>query len=431
MKTTPPTNLRSAIPSGAAMDQIVPINHKRRVLKITLGLFALIAVLVLGWLSIPEGLQVAKADIRIQAAEQGIFLDDIIVRANAQPLHSVILDSVEYGRVEEIAVQDGMMVKQGQLLFRLSNSQRNLELLQRKGEHTQQVANMANMQVLFQSASSEAKRRLAQLAFDMEQAKKKHERNRRLAQEGFISQVALEESKDQYERASFVYNEEEKHQTQNAIVRQTALAQMEAGINGLQSGLKLVTQAVDGLAVRAPIAGKLTDFHLQVGESVVTGKRFGRVDDPTSFKLQAQVDEYYLNRVILGQQGKARMIDQSYDIAVMAIYPQIKEGRFLVELKFTGDNPKQLNPGQSLDVNISLGAPKPAVILPMGAYINDSGGAWVFVVDQSGQSAQKRAIKIGQRSNRQVEILDGIKVGDTVVISSYEQYKTVKNLNIN
>lgn len=424
-------NLAPAISSGAAMDQVVPRNHKWHLLKLISVVFILIAVLVLGWLSIPKGLQVAKADIRIQAAEQGIFLDDIIVRANAQPLHSVILDSVEYGRVEEIYVQDGTMVKQGQLLFRLSNPQRNLELLQRKGEHTQQVANMANMQVLFQSASSAAKRRLAELAFELQQAEKKHERNRRLAQEGFISQVALEESKDHYERANFVYREEEQHQTQNATVRQTALAQMEAGISGLQSGLKLVTQAVDGLAVRAPIAGKLTDFQLQVGESVVAGKRLGRVDDPTSFKLQAQVDEYYLNRVILGQQGKARMTDQSYDIAVMAIYPQIKEGRFLVELKFSGQAPKQLNPGQSMDVNISLGAPKPAVILPMGGYINDSGGAWVFIVDKGGQSAEKRAIKIGQRSNRQVEILEGIKVGESVVISSYEQYQTVKNLNIN
>jgi len=431
MKPLTQINHDSSIASGAAMDRVVPRNLKRRLLKFALGFSVVSAVLVLGWLSIPKGLQVAKADIRTQVAEQGIFLDDIIVRANAQPLNSVILDSVESGRVEEIKVQDGMMVKQGQLLFRLSNSQRNLELLQRKGEHTQQVANMANMQVLFQSASSEAKRQLAQLAFDKEQAKKKHERNLRLAQDGFISQVALEESKDHYERASFVYSEEEIHQAQNATVRQTALAQMEAGINGLQSGLKLVTQAVDGLAVRAPISGKLTDFHLQVGESVVTGKRLGRVDDPTHFKLQAQVDEYYLNRVVVGQQGKARMIDQSYDIEVMAIYPQIKEGRFLVELKFTSENPKQLNPGQSMDVNISLGAPKPAVILPMGTYINDSGGRWVFVLDKSGQHAEKRAIKIGQRSNRQVEILEGIKVGDKVVISSYEQYQSIKNLSIN
>jgi len=186
MKPLTQINHDSSIASGAAMDRVVPRNLKRRLLKFALGFSVVSAVLVLGWLSIPKGLEVAKADIRTQVAEQGIFLDDIIVRANAQPLNSVILDSVESGRVEEIKVQDGMMVKQGQLLFRLSNSQRNLELLQRKGEHTQQVANMANMQVLFQSSSSEAKRQLAQLAFDKEQAKKKHERNLRLAQEGFI-----------------------------------------------------------------------------------------------------------------------------------------------------------------------------------------------------------------------------------------------------
>lgn len=432
MKLSPltPKASETTIPTGAAMDQIVPINRKRRWLKILTVVLILLAVCIMGWQSLPRGLQIARADIRIQSAEQGQFLDDIIVRAYAQPLHSVILDSVESGRVEEIYVQDGSMVKKGQLLFLLSNTQRNLELLQRKGEHTQQVANMANMQVLFQSASSEAKRQLAQLAFDLQQAQKKHERNSRLAQEGFISSAAFEESKDQLERASFVYQQEEKHQIDNAKVRGTALGQMEAGINGLQSGLKIVTSAVDALAVRAPIAGKLTDFHLQVGESIVAGKRLGRVDDPTSFKLQAQVDEYYLNRVALGQTGKARMIDQSYSIAVTAIYPQIKDGRFLVELQFTEQSPKQLNPGQSLDVNITMGAPKSALLLPMGTYINDSGGNWLFVLDKSGQYAEKRAVKIGQRSNRQIEIVDGLRSGDQVVISSYEQYQNVKRLEL-
>lgn len=413
------------------MDQIVPQNHKIRRLKWSLSAVVVCATLVFAWISIPKGLQVAKADIRVQPAEQGVFLDDIIVRANAQPLDSVILDSVEYGRVEEIYVQDGAMVEHGQLLFRLSNSQRNLELLQRKGEHTQQVANIANMQVLFQSANSDAKRQLAQLAFDLQQARKKHARNQRLAQDGFISQTALEESLDQYEHAAFAHNEEEKRQAQNREVRQAALTRMEAGINGLQSGLKLVTQAVDALAVRAPIAGKLTDFHLQVGESVTTGKRLGRVDDPTDFKLQAQVDEYYLNRVSIGQQGNARMPDSSYVVTVIAVYPQIKDGRFLVELKFTDTDPKKLNPGQSLDLTISLGAPKTALLLPMGGYINDSGGTWVFVLDKSGKNAEKRAIKIGQRSNRQVEILEGVAAGENVVVSSYAQYQTVKNLTIN
>lgn len=417
------------------MDSVVPRDHKKRWLKIFLVVLALSLALVFAWRSIPKGLQVAKADIRVQQAEQGVFLDDLIVRANAQPLNSVILDSVESGRVEEVYLQDGAMVKQGQLLFRLSNSQRNLELLQRKGEHTQQVANIANMQVLFQSANSEAKRQLAQRAFELQQAKKKHERNQRLTQEGYISEAAFEESKDQYERADFTHREEEKHQTQNAQVRQAALTRMEAGIQGLQTGLKLVTQAVDALTVRAPIAGKLTDFHLQVGESVVTGKRLGRVDDPSSFKLQAQVDEYYLNRISTGQHGKARMIDDSYDVVVMAVYPQIKEGRFLVELKFDDQAPtqlsqKQLSPGQSLDLTITLGAPKTALILPMGSYINDSGGAWVFVLDESGKSAEKRRIKIGQRSNRQVEIVDGIKAGEKVLISSYAQYQTVQHLNL-
>jgi HlyD family secretion protein len=416
--------------TGAAMDKVVPRNRKKLYIKIGIAAILVSSVAAVAWYYMPKGLQVASSDLRVQAVEQGVFLDDLIVRANAQPLNSVILDSVEYGRVEEIFIQDGALVKKGQLLFRLSNPQRNLDLLQRKGEHTQQISNLANMRVGFQAAVSDHQRRLSSLEFEFGQQQKKYARDQKLAAQGFISNVALEESKDALDRRQFALDEEKHSQDVEAKVRSAAMAQMETGIDGLQTGLKLVNSTVEALAVRSPIDGKLTDFHLQVGESVTTGKRIGRIDDPKLFKLSAQVDEFYLNRVSIGHRGMARMNDKTYAVEVLMVFPQIKEGRFLVELKFVNEQPEKLNPGQSLDTTITLGDPSPATLLPMGPFINDTGGVWVFVVSKDGRTAERRAIKVGHRSNRQVEIISGLIPGEKVLVSSYAQFLNVQRLQI-
>lgn len=417
--------------TGAAMDKVVPKDRKKQAIKFVIIAGLVIAISAIAWSYMPKGLQVSNSDIRLQTVEKGLFLDDIIVRANAQPLNSVILDSVESGRVEEVFIKDGAMVKKGQLLFRLSNTQRNLDLLQRKGEHTQQVANLANMRVGFQMSVTDHQRRLSALEFELSQIQKKHERNKRLAAQGFISQVALEESQDAVDRQQYAVNEEKQVQEHEAKVRGAALSQMETGIDGLQSGLKLVTSTVEALAVRAPIDGKLTDFQLQVGESVNTGKRIGRIDDPKQFKLTALVDEFYLSRVATGHKGQARMGDKTFPIEVMQVFPQIKEGRFLVELKFSAEAPEKLNPGQSLDTTITLGEPAQATVIPMGPFINDTGGTWVFVVSKDGRTAEKRSIQVGRRSNRQVEIISGLAPGERVIVSSYATYLTVSRLQLN
>lgn len=417
--------------TGAAMDKVLPKSNAKKMLKV--GLYLGLVVLGGGviWSMLPKGLQVHASDVRIQAVEQGTFLDEIAVRANAQPLNSVILDSVESGRVEEVFVQDGAMVKKGQLLFRLSNPQRNLDLLQRKGEHTQQISNMANLRVGFQAAATDHQRRLSSLEFELGQLKKKHERNKRLAEQGFISQAALEESQDALDRQQFAVDEEKQAQANEEKVRRVALEQMETGINGLQAGLKLVTSNLEALAVRAPIDGKLTDFQLQVGESVATGKRLGRIDDPKTFKLVAPIDEFYLSRIAVGYKGTARVGDHTYAVEVLNVFPQIKEGRFTAELKFIEKQPEKINPGQSFDLNITLGDPSPGLILPMGAYINDTGGTSVFVVSKDGKSAERRSIKLGNRSNRQVQVLSGLSVGDKVIVSSYASYQQSQHLQLN
>ena len=427
-------NIDAATPhlpsSGAAMDIVVPRQRGKTVAIIAVAVVGIGAVAYALWALMPRGLQIDGADLRIGQVARGVFVDEIVVRANAEPLNSVILDSVESGRVEEVFATDGALVKKGQLLFRISNPQRNLELLARQSEHAVSIFNLANLRVAQEASASDHQRRRDDLQFATDQARKQHERNKRLAAQGFISAVALEESADKLLQQERLLRQEENASGTEAQIRGSAAQQLETAIHGLNSGLKLVSETVDALAVRAPAEGRLTNFRLQIGESIATGKNIGRIDDPVRFKLSATVDEYYLNRMAVGRHGSVKQDDRNYAADISTIYPQIKEGRFTVELVFKDGQPPVLNPGQSLDARITLGEPAPALLLPNGAFINDSGGAWVYVMDATGHGAQRRAVRVGRRNNSQIEVLEGLAAGEKVILSSYAAYGNSPRLQI-
>jgi HlyD family secretion protein len=411
------------------MDTVVP--RRRRLLPGVAGAATVaLAAAALFWYLTPHGLQVAAADARIATVARGVFNDDIVVRATAEPLHSVLLDSVESGRVEEVFATDGALVSKGQLLFRLSNPQRNLELLARQAERSQQIFNLSNLRVQQQATRTDHERRLSDLEFALAQAQKQYDRTERLAQQGFVSTVAREEAADRLAQQRHAVETERTSAELEKRVQHDSLAQMDAAIAGLDSGLKLVTATVDALAVRAPVAGKLTGFRLQVGETVRPDQRIGRIDDPASFKLSAEVDEFYLNRVAPGRTGTVRGPDgKSYAVAVTTVFPQIQDGRFTMELGFTHGQPPALNPGQSLDAQVTLGQPAPALLLPNAAFVNDTGGAWVFVVDRRGH-AGRRSLRLGRRSNSQIEVLAGLQAGERVIVSSYAAYGKAEQLQL-
>lgn len=408
--------------TGSAMDTVVPKRSKKRIVIASAATAAALVAAVLIWRAMPHGLQVGLHDVRIASVEKGVFEDNIMVRANTAPLHSVILDSIESGRVEEVNVRDGVLVKKGEQLFRLSNSQRNIELLARQAELAQQISNLSNLRVTQEASRTDHQRRLSDLQYSLQQAEKTHARNIRLSEQGFISMVALDESKDQLAQKQRDVRDEVASIRNDTTVRNDAVVQMAAAIKGLQSGLHLVQASVEALAVRAPADGRLTGFSLQVGQTVKTDDHIGRIDDPARFKLSALVDEFYLNRVTVGRRGTVRHGARDYPVEVSAVYPQIKEGRFSVDMVFIKDAPEALSPGQSLDTQLTLGEPSPALLLPNGAFVNDSGGAWVFVVSAAGKSAERRDIKIGRRSNSQIEVLSGLGAGEKVIVSSYASF---------
>jgi HlyD family secretion protein len=407
--------------SGADMDVIVP--RKRRSLPVIAVAVVAVGVGVILFLNaIPSGLRVPAKDVRVATVQPGVFKDDIIVRANIEPAVSVILDAVESGRVEEVATKDGSMVKAGDLLFRLSNPQRRLDLLARQSDLAQQFSNFISMQVQYETAKSDYRRRLTDLRNALTRAQKQYNRMVQLSAQGYIPRTTLADAGDDLEQDKSKLREEEKSQSEELRTKHGALIQMQEAISGIRSGVDVVAASIEALAVRSPIDGRVTNFALQVGALVKQGDRVGRVDDPLQFKLVAQVDEFYLDRVQLGQHAVVIFEGQPRGVAVTRINPQVKDGRFSVELVFQGGAPPGLHAGQSMDCRLTLGQPLPALLVENGAFVNETGGSWAFVLGPNGRTAQRRALRIGRRNSEQLEILGGVRAGERVIVSSYSAF---------
>lgn len=419
--------------SGSAMDQALP---PRRGKRLPVAVLALALLLVAGWAlrhGVPQGLTVAASDVRLAHVERGLFLDNLVVRASAVPLNSVLLDSMESGRVEQVLVKDGASVEAGQLLFRLNNPQRHLELLARESEYAQQITNLSNLRASLEATRGEIARRRAESRFSLAQAQKQQLRDVRLQQQGFVSAQALDEGADKLTLQQQLQQDFNASSTKELAIRQDAVTQLESAVARLQSGLALVHAGVDALAVRAPVAGRLLDFHLQVGEIVRPEQHLGRIDDPQHFKLSAQIDEFYLNRIAPGLSANATLQDSTVALKVTRISPQIKDGRFTIELEF--QNPlasaaAHLSAGSSLDVELTLGEAKPALLLPNGAFMADSGGNFVYVLNAAHTLAMRREIRSGRRNPRQLEVLGGLQAGETVIVSGYAAFGKTEQLRL-
>jgi len=413
--------------TGAGMDMLRPRPRRNwRPWAAAAGVCAVLAAA--GWGLAPRGLRVPADSARIATVQRGVFTDDVVVRANAEALNQVLLDAVESGRVEEVYVHDGAQVRKGDLLFRLSNPQRRMDLLQRESEQAQQLSNLANLQVTFQVARNQHTDRIADLRFDVTQAEKLYQRNRELAAREFISKVALDESADKLAQARQKLRTEQSGGSAEFAVRQQAMNTMSGAIRRLETGMELAHATLDGLAMRAPASGRLSDFELQVGQAVRAEQRVGRIDD-AQFKLTAQIDEYYLNRVTPGRRGVATLDGRDYAVTVSRVYRQVKDRRFSAELLFA-QQPAGLQPGMSVDVRLTLGEAKPALVLPNGPYLNDTGGAWVYAVSADGEEAGRRTVRTGRRNTGQVEVLGGLAAGERVIVSGYAPFGQAERLRL-
>jgi HlyD family secretion protein len=359
-----------------------------------------------------------------------MFHNDVVVRATAEPLHTIMLDVLESGRVEEVLVNDGALVTKGALLFRLSNPQLRLNLVAREADRAQQISNLSALRVAIETSQTEHQRRTLDLEFAIAQAERQYTRYASLVQTGVMSVATFEDSRDRLAQQRQALADEQKRNVIELRIQRDGVRQMEQAIQQLDAGLKVVNDSIDALAVRAPIAGRLTDFRLQLGEIVKSEQRVGRIDDPSQFKLTARIDEYFLGSVVTGKKGVVNVNGGDYPVEVSRVFPQITDGRFAAELLFTADPPPAMNPGQSVETRITLGGTNQALILPNDAFLTDTGGAGVFVLSRDGRAAERRKIRIGRRNTSQVEVAAALAPGERVIVSTYAEFGAAERLQI-
>ena len=418
--------------SGQSMDRVV----KRRMpmsKKIGFGVAGLLALLFAVWLfdmlTGGRSLSVNAQRIQVSPVTTGTFEDFIPLRGRLVPSSTVYLDAIEGGRVEEILVEDGATVEAGQPIVRLSNTNLQLEVLSREAAVTEQLNNMRTIELQLEQNRLSHRRNLVEIDYQITRLNRAIERQTELATKNLVSQSTLDELQDELDYYVARRDVTRESQDTDARMQEAQLAQLRASGEQLEKSLAFARKNLDDLNIRAPLAGKLSGFNVEIGQSITRGGRLGQIDDPDGYKLSANIDEYYLGRVDLGQSAVAEYGSDDLDVTIAKIYPQVNNGQFEVDMTFA-DQPDNLRRGQTLQLRLSLGDNSDAVLIPNGAFYQETGGKWVFVVSPDGSQAVKRTVRLGRRNTDYIEVLDGLEPGERVITSPYTSYVGMDRLMI-
>jgi HlyD family secretion protein len=418
--------------TGSGMDQVIESRKLPNQVKAVIAALVLALGAALFWWFAPSGAsQIVGADqVTVSTVSRGTFDDFIPLRARVTPLLTVYIDAVEGGRVEKMLVEDGATVAAGQPIALLSNAELQLSTLARQTEVEQQINNMRSQELALAQTRLANERAVLEAELALDKARRQYERERPLADRGFVTAKQFSDTQDQFRYEQRRLAALKRSQSTDARLQGSQLSQQQAAAQSMQSGLSIARANLDALQLRAPVAGQLSGFSVQVGQSLQRGERVGQIDSPGRNKLIAGVDEFYLGRVQLQQRAALDFGGRRYQARVTKIYPQVQNGQFQVDLQFLGEEPRNIQRGQTMQARLTLGDPVPALLVPNGAFYNDTGGNWVFVVTPDGKSAVKRPVRLGRRNSEFIEVLEGLEEGEKVVTSPYTGYTDKTRLSL-
>jgi HlyD family secretion protein len=418
--------------SGGEMDKAVARAGLTPKLRLALGAVAFLVLAFGTYFMAParNSQAVETTRLTVSTVSAGQFEDFLPLRGRVTPSVTVFLDAVEGGRVERILVEDGAVVQQGQMLAILSNSDLQLNVLARQTEVTQQINSMRSQELALSQTRLANERALIEAELAAQTARRQYEVQRPLADRGFVAGRAVADSRDTMNAAQRRSAILQRQRSTDERLQSQQLAQLRSSASALNTSLDLARASLDALNLRAPVSGQLTSFSIQVGQSLQRGERLGQIDSAGRHKLVAQVDEYYLGRVAEGQTAVAEVAGDAFKLRVAKIYPQVQNGVFSVDLAFAQEEPAELQRGQSVQIRLTLSDPEPALLLPTGAFYNETGGNWVFVVASDGRSAVRRQVRLGRRNTNFVEVLDGLEPGEKVITSPYTGFAERDRLDL-
>ena len=407
--------------------------RSRRPLMIGGAAVAIVALAAIVFLANGTSTSYTLDGQRIRTAEvtEGVYEDYIPLRAAVEPERTVYLDAIEGGRVERILVEEGAFVEEGEPLIDLSNTTLQLDVIAREAEVSEQLNNLRNTQLAIEQNRLKLKSDLIEIDYQIVRLTRLVNRYEELEGNQFISRTEYEDSRDELEYWSNKRVVTRESQAQDEKIRLAQIKQLESSVAQLEKNLVLARANLDNLLIRAPRSGQLTSMTAELGESKARGERLGQIDDIDRFKATAMVNEFYLNRVRLGQQALLDIGGTEYRLEISKVYPEVQASQFEIDLRFLGDPPRDIRRGQTLQLRLILGdKAERATLLANGPFFNDTGGAWVFVLDPSGDVATRRQVALGRRNPNNIEVEAGLLPGDEVIISSYANFIEVDRLLI-
>jgi len=376
-------------------------------------------------------LNVQKEKVIISVVERMPFQEFIPITGTVQPIQTFFLDVSEGGRVVKKYVEDGSFVNVGDPIIKLDNASMTLNIMYNEAQLFQQINNLRSTRLQMEQNRLDLQGKLLEIQYELINRKRDFENNKQLFDKKLISQIEFDRSKEQYELIKQRRDLTVESFKQDSIFRQQQIVQLEKSVEQMQDNLNLTKAQLENLTVKAPIKGQISALNSEIGESISPGENLGQIDVIDSFKVRAAIDEHYIARVSAGYMGEFNFAGRDYKLMIKSVYPQVTNGRFEVDMHFVGKQPEGIRRGQTLHIKLNLSDQKVALTLARGGFYQSTGGQWVFVVDNSGNYAIRRSVKLGQQNTQVFEVLEGLKPGERVVTSSYDNYGDVDKLVLN
>ncbi|MBK8515534.1 MAG: HlyD family efflux transporter periplasmic adaptor subunit [Saprospiraceae bacterium] len=407
------------------MDKVLPKKFwtKQRIVLSSLGgVFLSFIIWQIAFADMRSKLNVDIEKLTISEVTVGNFDEYIIVQGVVQPLKTIQLDAIVGGYVTQKLVEGGSMVKEGEIILRLENQQLKLNFLQSETEASRLVNDLQNTRQRLKVERFNLQKTLNDLDFQMAQAMDVFDRNVYLFKSNMISDMDYQKSNRDYDRLvkqRQIEIESQKYQQENAELQ---IKQLEGTLVRTQKNVDLWRQTLENLVVRAPVKGLLSSIDVEIGANINQGQNIGQIDDMNGFKLRADIDEHYISRIFTGLRATFEFNNDKYEMEIIKVYPEVRSGRFAVDMTFVSKTPDGIRRGQSSPVRLELGQAQKAKLLSVGGFFSDTGGNWVYVLEKNEQRAIKRSITLGRKNPSFYEVLDGLKRGEKVVISSYSNF---------
>lgn len=387
--------------------------------------FAGLMVVFIAWLIFRDNsstLRVNSATVVTALVERGEFNDYVRLTGTVQPITTVQLSPLESGVVERIVHEEGTKVKRGDVILEMSNNSLSMQILQSEADLAEKQNILRNTLISMEQERLSLRQEKLQLDLEVNRLQRTYLQNKELYENDLIAKEDYLQSKENYELAVNKRALILERQKQDSLYRSSQVKQMEESLKSMELNMQLIRERVDNLKVKAPIDGEVGMLEVVLGQSLSQGMNIGQINDLSAYMVQAQVDEHYIDRVTTGLTASFERQESKFEMMLRKVYPEVRNGQFKADFRFSDNVPENIRSGQTYYLNLQLGQPTDAAIIPRGSFFQKTGGRWIYVVDESGEKAYKREIRIGRQNPQYYEVLEGLNPGEKVITSSYDNF---------